>query len=740
MVSMKIIIAALFFSSAAAMRSQARARDAVSPIQKVIQLLGDMQSKRIKEGEVEQGQFEQFSRWCERTAIEKQNTIADFKEQITSLTATLDTANSNLEELSATIEDLSNAISSNEEQLKESTALREKEHKDFLKEDGDLASTIDMLGRAHAVIKKHMSSPNAVTMLQGSMQKVLTGLRSIVDASFVNVEDRKVLMALMQQSASEGQMESETEDDESLDLQPQAVTKASEAKSAPILDTIENMKEKAEASREELQKAEMKTQHSFELLRMSLIDETESLKKQMDDAKKKKNFNAEVKATSSGKLEVAKKDLATDEKYLADLQKECMEKADAFEASQAERAAELKVLMMAKKILVNAGKGSLLQQDSDDSTPSFLQVSSKSRSKALSKLQQQNQIQAADYLIRQGDRLNSWVLSQVGSHIQSDPFEKVKGMIQQMIEKLIEEQAEEAEHKAWCDAEMLKTTKAKKSKLAKVDELDTRIEKGSALIDKLKEQIKMLAKELSEMDEADKQAMEMRQAENTEFLKKKEELDGALKAVTSAIKVLRDYYSGKSLVQTSNTASNTDSQDMSALMQEREQSHEAQPAGSAAASVIGLLEVAESDFTKALEEAQAAEDAAQAEYDTMVQDNKVSRAEKMTDQKNMKAEVQRLENMIAELKLDHKDASDELNAILEYLDKLKGSCETKAPSFEERQKRRKQEMDGLQNALAILEGKAIALLDTGDTGSDGSDGFSASAGTDTGLTSMLLRR
>merc|ERR1719353_1324347 len=124
----------------------------------------------------------------------------------------------------------------------------------------------------------------------------------------------------------------------------------------------------------------------------------------------------------------------------------------------------------------------------------------------------------------------------------------------------------------------------------------------------------------------------------------------------------------------------------------------------------------------------------------MVQDSKVSRAEKMTDQKNKKAELQRLQNMIAEQKLDHKDASDELNAILEYMDKLKGSCETKAPSFEERQKRRKQEMEGLQNALAILDGKAIAMLDTGDTGSNDSDSFSASAGTDTGLTSMLLRR
>merc|ERR550537_3656 len=162
---------------------------------------------------------------------------------------------------------------------------------------------------------------------------------------------------------------------------------------------------------------------------------------------------------------------------------------------------------------------------------------------------------------------------------------------------------------------------------------------------------------------------------------------------------------------------------MSSLMQEREHESATQPAGSAASAVIGMLEVAEDD--------------AQAEYETMVQDNKVSRAEKMTDQKNKKAEVQRLENTIAETKLDHKDASDELNAILEYMDKLKGSCETKAPSFEERQKRRKEEMEGLQNALAILEGKAIALV---DTGSD-NDAFSAAnAGSDTGLTSMLLRR
>merc|ERR1719456_2096131 len=151
---------------------------------------------------------------------------------------------------------------------------------------------------------------------------------------------------------------------------------------------------------------------------------------------------------------------------------------------------------------------------------------------------------------------------------------------------------------------------------------------------------------------------------------------------------------------------------MTSLMQERTSSD--QPAGGAAASVLGLLEVAESDFSKALAEAKAAEDAAQQEYEEMIQDNMVSRAEKTADTKNKQAEKQRLDNLVSETKMDSKDADDELTAVMEYFDKLKGSCETKTPSFEERQARRKQEMEGLQNALAILEGKAIALLETGE--------------------------
>merc|ERR1719473_2225446 len=137
-------------------------------------------------------------------------------------------------------------------------------------------------------------------------------------------------------------------------------------------------------------------------------------------------------------------------------------------------------------------------------------------------------------------------------------------------------------------------------------------------------------------------------------------------------------------------------------------------APTAASGIIGLLEVAESDFSRMLAECQAAEDQAQSDFEKLAEDSKVARATKDQDLKNKRAEKQRLDGAIAEVSEDLEDAKKELAAVQEYSDKLKSSCETRAPSFEERAARRKDEIDGLKNALGILEGKDIALLEVGE--------------------------
>merc|ERR1719473_575698 len=127
-------------------------------------------------------------------------------------------------------------------------------------------------------------------------------------------------------------------------------------------------------------------------------------------------------------------------------------------------------------------------------------------------------------------------------------------------------------------------------------------------------------------------------------------------------------------------------------------------------------EAGESDFSKSLAEGQAAEDAMIAEFEKYMEDSKVSRATMEQDQKNKEAEKARLEALLAELGEDVADSQKDLDAVLEYLDKIKSSCETKTPSHEERQARRAKEMEGLQQALGILSGEDIGFLQKAPTG------------------------
>jgi hypothetical protein len=57
---------------------------AQNPLQKVTQLLGELQQKVLKEGEVEQKNYEKFAEWCKDEAVAKQYEIQDGKTKVES--------------------------------------------------------------------------------------------------------------------------------------------------------------------------------------------------------------------------------------------------------------------------------------------------------------------------------------------------------------------------------------------------------------------------------------------------------------------------------------------------------------------------------------------------------------------------------------------------------------------------------------------------------------------------------
>merc|ERR1719198_1539474 len=127
-----------------------------------------------------------------------------------------------------------------------------------------------------------------------------------------------------------------------------------------------------------------------------------------------------------------------------------------------------------------------------------------------------------------------------------------------------------------------------------------------------------------------------------------------------------------------------------------------------ASAIIGMLEVAESDFSKLLSESRATEEAAKEEFEKMSNENKILKATKGAEVKGKKTELASLGTTLESYGEDADGLNKELSAVLEYLDKLKPQCEYQVPTFEERKARREKEIDGLKEALAVLEGDAIA--------------------------------
>merc|ERR1719150_2932096 len=129
--------------------------------------------------------------------------------------------------------------------------------------------------------------------------------------------------------------------------------------------------------------------------------------------------------------------------------------------------------------------------------------------------------------------------------------------------------------------------------------------------------------------------------------------------------------------------------------------HEA--ATGAGGSIIGILEVVESDFAKNLATEEAEEADAQSEYEKTTQENEVTRTLKEQDVKYSTQEFKGLDKSIAEFSSDRQTENTELSAVLEYYGKIKERCIAKPETYGERQRRRQEEISGLKQALSILE-------------------------------------
>lgn len=679
-----LVILPFAFASA----TQARGHASVNPVTKVVQLLGSLEAKLIKDGEAEEKAYESYAAWCKDGSKDLGYEIKTAKGDIEELTATIAKAGADADAASSKIEELGADISQNAAELKEATGIRKQEEKEFKVEESELEDAIDTLDRAINVLEKKLRGSALVQAPVNTrdVSQLMKTLDLVVDAASMSLHDKQRLTSFAQSSLDQ------SDDAEELGA---PAAEAYKSKSGGIIEVLEDMRGKASTQLKKLQTEERSSRHNFELLKQSLNDQMAADSKEMDQSKSTKAEAESTKAVAAGDLASTQDSLALAEKTLANMGTGCKAAEEDHAASVKSRAEELKALAVAKKALSENTGGA---QDVVYSAASFVQTDDTQRLSTradlinvevvnlLRELAQKDQSPALNQL---ASRVSATV--RFGSRSGADPFTKVKKMISEMIETLEKQGAQEATHKAWCD-EQMGDTKQKTLELNHDIEVQTaKIDKAKSKSIKLKDEVKGLQSALADLSKSQAELDSVRRAENKVYLATKSDLEQGLKGVRMAIKVLQDYYGGAALVQ----------------QPKLEPGHS--KSSGAGSSILGFLQVVEQDFGKSLAAAEAEEDTAAVEYEKVSMGNRLNKAQWTKDVEYKEKEYKGLDKAVAEISSDRDSSQSELDAVLEYTKTVRGACEAKPETYEDRKGRRTDEIAGLKQALEILEGQAVFL-------------------------------
>merc|ERR1719161_2961499 len=203
----------------------------VTPMEKVITLLEELKAQVEDEGAAEAATYKELACFCQDNQVTKQGEIDKNNENINRMESELVELKATLEELDASIKSLTEKIGTAEAELKEMTAIRDKEHAIFEAEFADASGAVDALVKA---IAKLMDAKAKASLEQTKMevQKAI----SLADAMGLEIQNKEKVNIFLQQ--------------------PGPAPGAYEFQSGGIVDTLKDLQAKFEKRRDDLQTEE----------------------------------------------------------------------------------------------------------------------------------------------------------------------------------------------------------------------------------------------------------------------------------------------------------------------------------------------------------------------------------------------------------------------------------------------------------------------------------------------------
>lgn len=397
----------------------------------------------------------------------------------------------------------------------------------------------------------------------------------------------------------------------------------------------------------------------------------------------------EKKALSGDELKQAEEKRGLVAKYTAVVDTTKKQKAEQerfFEERQTAMAKDLNAFTQALDVIADlqGGDVALIQESS------LLQVQRRlfGSSDTADRLRR-----AKSYLAKSAGALKSKLLLQVVA--KEDVFAKVKDLIQSLITRLTNEAAEEADDKAYCDAELKREGAAKEEKEAKVEKVETDLLKCENDIVAAANSIETLTASIASTQDELTKATQQRAAQKTELAAQIKELTEMKAGMETAKDALAVALEGAGFIQTSKS---------SIKHKIHRQPLTTGAYESKAGGIINMVEMLISNVSVEKAKLEGEEATSKREFNELETRLKVDLATSETSLSHQKTKKTELEQTKGRLTDELATAKEMVVAQLKIWEGLQKKC-VHAASFEDRVKQREAEIASLQEALKILEGE-----------------------------------
>jgi len=680
---------------------------AVTPVEKVITLLANLEVKVTEEGKEEAAQYDKFACFCKEQADEKTYSIEKSEKKITELSALIadlkaeiNTLNSDISKLSKVISDLSTKISKAE-------AKRETEHATYEEKEADAAGAISAAERAIEALKGSKGD------LEGHVD----------DESFVQVRTIAVLAMATKVDMTEAQWKMLNKL-----AQPNSGEAAQyEYHSNDIIATIESLLAKFTKIKSDLDQEEFETNSAFEKERLGMQNEKKFATQEKNEKEALMEKKTEEKEAAEEENTKENADMTSDMNFRDELTKECENKAMVFDQRSKTRSGELTAISEAMTALktgvapnyaANKKLNGLVQRNATVAKAAVQPVAAKKEDKKAAKVVSflqlrgsHNHLSDSDkavkmhaFLQQASDKLSSPTLSALALKVlsQQDHFVKVRGIIKDLLARLEEDAAAEATQKGFCDKSMTKAITRRDEEQSGIESKNAEINSLTAKIQELTEEVATLSKQISENKKALNEATELREEEKAENEKTLAESDVGKTAVEQAITVLKGFYEGAALVQYTPPNADRSGKTVSDLAPAFA-NEEYSGSQDSSKGIVGMLEVILSDFDRTIKQVTDDEESAQSEFESFKETNEADTATK-------EASVEKKNGLIKQAEEDKVTAKDALDAhmsahaaALGELEKLHTMCVAGEETYAERVAKRNKEIEALKEAQNILE-------------------------------------